>query len=65
MLGGKPIIQRVYERVSSTVADTYVATDDERIRSTVEQFGGKAIMTRTDHKSGTDRCWEAASKIGA
>ena len=65
MLGGKPIIQRVYERVSSTVADTYVATDDERIRSAVEQFGGKAIMTRTDHKSGTDRCWEAASKIGA
>ena len=65
ILGGKPIIQWVYERVSSTVADTYVATDDERIRNAVEQFGGKAIMTRTDHKSGTDRCWEAASKIGA
>ena len=64
MLGGKPIIQRVYERVSSCVADTYVATDDERIYNAVEQFGGKAIMTRTDHKSGTDRCWEAATKIG-
>lgn len=65
MLGGKPIIQRVYERVSSCVAETYVATDDERIYNTVEKFGGKAIMTRTDHKSGTDRCWEAVSKLGA
>ena len=65
MLGGKPIIQRVFERVSSIVSNTYVATDDERIYSTVEQFGGRAIMTRTDHKSGTDRCWEAVSKLGA
>lgn len=64
LLGGKPIIQRVYERVSSCVAETYVATDDERIYNAVEQMGGKAIMTRTDHKSGTDRCWEAVSKIG-
>ena len=65
MLGSKPIIQRVFERVSSIVSNTYVATDDERIYSTVEQFGGRAIMTRTDHKSGTDRCWEAVSKLGA
>ena len=64
-LGGKPIIQRVFERVSSVVSNTYVATDDERIYNTVEQFGGNAIMTRTDHKSGTDRCWEAVSKLGA
>ena len=64
-LGGKPIIQRVFERVSSVVSNAYVATDDERIYNTVEQFGGNAIMTRTDHKSGTDRCWEAVSKLGA
>jgi 3-deoxy-manno-octulosonate cytidylyltransferase (CMP-KDO synthetase) len=65
ILGGKPIIQRVFERVSSVVSNAYVATDDERIYNTVEQFGGNAIMTRTDHKSGTDRCWEAVSKLGA
>jgi 3-deoxy-manno-octulosonate cytidylyltransferase (CMP-KDO synthetase) len=41
-----------------------VATDDERIFQAVEQFGGRAIMTRADHKSGTDRIEEAAEKIG-
>ena len=56
-LGGKYIIQRVYERVSDLFDCTYVATDDHRIASAVESFGGKAIMTSTDHKSGTDRCW--------
>ena len=39
--------------------DVLVATDDERILKTVEGFGGKAVMTRADHKSGTDRCYEA------
>ena len=41
-----------------------MATDDERIRQAVEAFGGKAVMTRTDHKSGTDRIQEAAENIG-
>ena len=63
-LAGKPVIQHVYEKVSSVVADTWVATDDDRIFDTVEAFGGKAIMTRTDHKSGTDRIEEAVEKIG-
>lgn len=63
-LAGKPVIQHVYEKVSSVVADTWVATDDDRIFDTVETFGGKAIMTRTDHKSGTDRIEEAVEKIG-
>ena len=63
-LAGKPVIQHVYEKVSSVVADTWVATDDDRIFNTVEAFGGKAIMTRTDHKSGTDRIEEAVEKIG-
>jgi 3-deoxy-manno-octulosonate cytidylyltransferase (CMP-KDO synthetase) len=44
--------------------EAYVATDDERIYQAVEQFGGQAIMTRSDHKSGTDRIEEAAEKIG-
>ena len=64
VLGGKTVIQRVYEQVSRVLDEAYVATDDERIFQAVESFGGKAVMTRTDHKSGTDRIQEAATKIG-
>lgn len=64
MLGGKTVIQRVYEQVSSVLDDVLVATDDERIFTCVESFGGKAVMTRSDHKSGTDRIQEAVEKIG-
>lgn len=64
ILGGKTVIQRVYEQATSILQEAYVATDDERIFQTVEQFGGRAVMTRTDHKSGTDRIEEAAEKIG-
>ena len=64
MLGGKTVIQRVYEQVSSVLEEVYVATDDERIFSCVESFGGKAVMTRSDHKSGTDRIQESVEKIG-
>ncbi len=63
MLGGKTVIQRVYEQAASVLGETYVATDDERIFRTVEAFGGKAVMTRADHQSGTDRIEEAAEKI--
>ena len=65
VLGGKTVIQRVYEQVSSLLDEVYVATDDERIFQAVEAFGGRAVMTRTDHKSGTDRIEEAAEKIGS
>jgi 3-deoxy-manno-octulosonate cytidylyltransferase (CMP-KDO synthetase) len=65
ILGGKTVIQRVYEQVSSVLDEVYVATDDERIFQAVEAFGGRAVMTRTDHKSGTDRIEEAAEKIGS
>jgi len=64
VLGGKPVIQRVYEQASSVLEETWVATDDERIYNAVESFGGHAVMTRSDHKSGTDRIEEAAEKIG-
>ena len=64
ILGGKTVIQRVYEQASSVLEEAYVATDDERILQAVEQFGGRAVMTRADHKSGTDRIEEAAEKIG-
>ena len=64
MLGGKPVIQRVYEQASKLQSPVYVATDDERIYQCVCDFGGQAVMTRNDHKSGTDRIEEAVEKIG-
>ncbi len=64
ILGGKPVIQRVYEQATSVLGESYVATDDERIFKAVEAFGGRAVMTRADHKSGTDRIEEAATTIG-
>ena len=64
ILGGKTVIQRVYEQVAGVLDDAYVATDDERIEAVVKAFGGKVVMTSVDHKSGTDRCYEACMKIG-
>ncbi len=64
MLGGKPVIQRVYEQVAGVLDDSVVATDDERIYNAVKAFGGKVEMTSTAHRSGTDRCWEAYCKQG-
>ena len=63
VLGGKTVIQRVYEQVSSVLDEVYVATDDQRIYDCVVSFGGRAVMTREDHKSGTDRIEEAVEKI--
>lgn len=63
-MGGKPMIQRVYEQVKRAVHDVWVATDDSRIFQIVQSFGGKAVMTSTEHRSGTDRIQEAYSKIG-
>lgn len=64
ILGEKPVIEHVYRQVSSVMEDVFVATDDQRIYDAVEAFGGKAIMTRSDHKSGTDRICEALEKVG-
>ena len=63
LIGGKPMIQRVYEQAYKSLELVYVATDDIRIYNTVIDFGGKAIMTSPDHQSGTDRCAEAVSGI--
>ena len=63
VLGGKTVIQRVYEQVNSILDEVYVATDDKRIYDCVTGFGGRAVMTREDHKSGTDRIEEAVEKI--
>ncbi len=58
---GRSMIQRVYEQaLSAKVFDKIVvATDDERILLAVNAFGGEAVMTSTDHPSGTDRCKDA------
>jgi len=64
-LGGKTMIQRVYEqaKLASSLTEVVVATDDQRIFDVVELFGGKAIFTSDKHQSGTDRCSEVAEKI--
>jgi 3-deoxy-manno-octulosonate cytidylyltransferase (CMP-KDO synthetase) len=62
---GKPLIQRVYEQARQVkeLDGLWVATDDERIRECVEGFGGKAVITRGDHPSGSDRLAEAATLL--
>lgn len=65
LLGGKTVIQRVYEQVIGALDEAWVATDDERIEAQVKAFGGKAVMTSVHHKSGTDRCYEAFAKVGS
>lgn len=61
LLGQKPMIQWVYESASATFEHLLVATDDSRIYDAVLAFGGKVVMTSTEHRSGTERCAEAAS----
>lgn len=64
LIGGKTMIQRVYEQARQALDDVFVATDDQRIADEVGRFGGKAIMTSPSHPSGTDRCWEAYTQVG-
>lgn len=63
-IGGKTMIQRVYEQASkANLAKVVVATDDERITKEVERFGGQYIFTGSQHQSGTDRCAEVAQQL--
>ena len=66
IINGKSMIQRVYEQSlkAEMLADVVVATDDERIYSAVKDFGGKVMMTSSEHNSGTDRCNEVVENIG-
>ena len=66
-LAGKPLIQWVLEAVSRArrLDDVCVATDDARIREAVERCGGRVVMTRADHPSGTDRVAEAVAGLEA
>jgi len=66
LINGKMMIQRVYEQAKKAfrLAEVVVATDDQRIFDAVESFGGKVVMTSSNHKSGTDRCREVVEKVG-
>jgi len=64
LLGGKTIIEHVYRRATETIPQAWVATDDQRIFDAVTAFGGRAIMTSANHRSGTDRVAEAVEKTG-
>jgi 3-deoxy-manno-octulosonate cytidylyltransferase (CMP-KDO synthetase) len=65
VIDGKSMIRRVYEQSKrcSSLSELVIATDDERIYRHVLEFGGNAIMTSENHKSGTERCNEAADKL--
>lgn len=58
-LDGKTMIQRVYEQAKKSLDQVIVATDDVRIEKVVKDFGGKVVMTSTNHTTGTNRCLEA------
>ena len=66
-IAGKPLVQWVYLRArqASRLDEVIVATDDERVFSAVEAFGGSVLMTRADHVSGTDRVAEVAQSVEA
>ena len=60
---GKPMIQRVYEQTLKAIPNVFVATDDERIKQAVIEFGGNVIMTSAEHENGTSRCLEAYERV--
>lgn len=66
LINGQPMIQHVFERISKArgIEAVYVATDDERIKTVVEEFGGQVVMTPPEAESGTDRIAQAAKEVG-
>ncbi|MBV6506568.1 MAG: 3-deoxy-manno-octulosonate cytidylyltransferase [Syntrophorhabdaceae bacterium] len=67
VLAGKPMVQWVYERAAQAelLNEVIVATDDQRIFDTIKKFGGRVVMTRSDHPSGSDRIAEVAATSDA
>ncbi|MEH6607668.1 MAG: 3-deoxy-manno-octulosonate cytidylyltransferase [Pseudomonadales bacterium] len=64
-IAGKTMIQRVYEQACLSAASRVViATDDQRVADACASFEAELCMTRVDHESGTDRLYEAASRLG-
>ncbi len=64
IIGGKTMVERVYTQASKELDEVIVATDDKRIADAVRAFGGNVAMTSPNHKSGTDRCFEAFQNCG-
>jgi 3-deoxy-manno-octulosonate cytidylyltransferase (CMP-KDO synthetase) len=65
-IAGKPMIVHVWERVmEARVGEVLVACDDERVADAIASVGGRAILTRADHPSGSDRIWEAYTHFDA
>ena len=65
-LGGKPVIQHVWENAVRSKADSVtIAADDPRVEQAVKAFGGHVVMTKPSHPSGSDRVWEAAQSTDA
>lgn len=64
LIDNQPMIWHVYQRALTVSENVWVATDDERILSAVEERGGRGVLTSANHQSGTDRCYEAFKKIG-
>jgi 3-deoxy-manno-octulosonate cytidylyltransferase (CMP-KDO synthetase) len=62
-LGGKPVIQRTYERACQALDRVIVATDDERVLAAVSDFGGQVVMTRSDHSCGSERVAEVVASL--
>ncbi|MCP4183525.1 MAG: 3-deoxy-manno-octulosonate cytidylyltransferase [Hyphomicrobiales bacterium] len=63
-INGIPMICQVYQRaLEADIGTPWVATDSQEVLETVKSYGGKAVMTRSDHRSGSDRIWEAVCKI--
>jgi 3-deoxy-manno-octulosonate cytidylyltransferase (CMP-KDO synthetase) len=64
-LGGKCVLQRAWERAcASSAKEVVIATDDERVMAAASDFGAHAMMTRSDHASGSDRIAECATTLG-
>ena len=63
-IAGKPMIQHVWERaMAADIAPVYVATDHQEIANVIGTVGGRAVITRDDHPSGSDRVFEALQII--
>jgi 3-deoxy-manno-octulosonate cytidylyltransferase (CMP-KDO synthetase) len=63
LIGDKTVIRMVYEQAGKALDSVFIATDDTRIFDEVTKFGGRVLMTSESHRSGTDRCAEAADLI--
>ena len=65
LIDGKPMIQWTYQAANNSITDEiYIATDSKKIKKEVEEFDGNAVLTSSEHQTGTDRIFEVAEKLG-